>query len=103
MTVYAIVLINENISEKERAFDGEGNPLLEKELVRLAKEGITAEGESLAKINYVQNATGACDYIIQFEADNVEKIMRSVNIIRRIQQVEETETHVGDLLYKKNG
>lgn len=102
MTIFAITLIHENISNKERAFNKKNRPYLEEHLVRLAENGILKDDELLAKINYVQNSTGFCDYIIQLEADNVEKLMRAINIIRQLEQVSETQTHIGQVLFKKD-
>ena len=101
MTIHAITLIHENISNKKRAFNEQNKPYLEQHLIRLSDKGVTEGDEFLAKINYVQNSTGFCDYIIQIEADNVEKLMKAINIIRQIEQVSETQTHVGQVIFKK--
>lgn len=100
MVVHAITLIFENIEDKEKSFNEANRPCLEVALIELAKKGIYENGKQLATINYVQNATGLCDYIIQLDAPNIEYLMRAINIIRMIEQIYETHTHVGTILYK---
>lgn len=105
MPVEAITLIHEKIHARSpatiRPFNERYRPHLEVALIRLAEKGIFEDGEELAKINYIQSATGKCDYIIQLEAENIDKLMKAINFIRQIEQVNETETHVGQVLYRK--
>lgn len=101
--IQAVVHIYENISEKKATFDKEGASLIEKSLLKLAEEGLPSnqKGEPIASIDYIQSATGDCDFIMIMKSTNVEDLMSAINIIRQIDQVLNTETHVGTLVFKK--
>jgi len=99
MTVNAIILIFEDITDKDKAFDESSEPKLAKFLIEEAKKGIFQDEEKIAEINYIQNATGECDYIIQITSSNVANLMKAINIIRTNEQVNDTYTHIGQILY----
>lgn len=98
MTVYATVLIYEQIQPKDDAYTKSGTPKLASALKKLASKGIKSSNIPIAEIIYLQTATGDCDYILQMKSENIENLMKAINHIRRIPQVVNTETHVGELI-----
>jgi len=95
MTIYSTVLIYEKIDDKNVSFDSTGSPILESELLNLRDNGIMDKDQLCAEVTYLQTATGDCDYILLMRSDNVESLMQAINVIRKIPQVQNTDTHVG--------
>ncbi len=98
MVCNAVVLVNENINNKAGAFKGI-QAQLETDLKNLANNGIKDNNKTLASISYMQTSTGIYDYILLLEAKNTELLMKAVNAIRSLPNVERTQTHIGLIFY----
>ena len=100
--IYATVLIKETIEDKNTAYNINGEPQILENLKTYAKTGIFQSDRKLADIAYIQSSTGDWDYIIQLSSENVEKLMSALLVLRRLKQVKDTKTHIGDLIFRKN-